>query len=233
MTYKDDRRFRSARRWSNREIAALAPLFDGDIVNVSGWDDRDKEGATYQSYFRNRKSYSITNYGGDHGEGAAGEIRLDLEAELPAALKRQFDLAFNHTTLEHVFSMFEAFHNICELSRDAVLIVVPFAQVEHFEDSFGDYWRFTPQALRRLFEREDMTLVYCAVTEQTDAALYVIGLGVRDPSKWVGRLPETRLPRNAGTWIGAPRGLQGLTGALRRAARRLAGRPDQRTGGIE
>ncbi|MEG3089313.1 hypothetical protein [Sphingomonas sp. PB4P5] len=224
MSTTADRRFRSARQWSNREIATLGPLFDGDIVNVSGWDDRDKEGGVYRSYFTNKKSYAITNYGGDHGEGADGEIPLDLERTLPAELKHRFDLAFNHTTLEHVFMLFDAFHNICEMSRDAVLIIVPFAQVEHFEESFGDYWRFTPQAMRRLFEREGMTLAYCSVTDHKDAALYVTALGVRDPAKWAGRLPSTQLPRHAGTWIGAPRGWARLSGELRKAARKLLGR---------
>ena len=57
-----DRKFRLPRIWSNNELKKIAPLFEGDVVNVSGWQDKDKEGDEYKNYFKNKKSYTITNY---------------------------------------------------------------------------------------------------------------------------------------------------------------------------
>jgi hypothetical protein len=56
------RRFTYARRWSNRESRKRAPLFGGSVVNVSGWQDSDKQGKKYKDYFSDASSYDITNY---------------------------------------------------------------------------------------------------------------------------------------------------------------------------
>lgn len=203
MSTSPERQFRKARIWSNKELERLAPLFSGDIVNVSGWDDRDKEGRRYRDYFTNAKSYSITNYAGERGfQGEDGEISLDLEKPLPADLGKRFDTVFNHTTLEHIFDVLTAFSNLCRMSRDAVIVVVPFAQVEHWSSSYGDYWRISGQALEKLFQREGFSMVYCSANSDTDSAVYVIGIGVRDASAWKGRLPEPLYERPLANWLG-------------------------------
>lgn len=200
-----DRRFRGPRLWSNREIAALGPLFSGSAVNVSGWDDRDKEGGRYRDYFSGIERYAITNYVGFRGaRNEDGSIPLDLEAPLPEDLRGQFDLVFNHTTLEHVFDCFTAVKNLCALSRDAVLVVAPFAQMVHSTESFGDFWRFSPEALGKLFEREGFTMVYASANPEKDSAIYVTALAVRDPARWAGRLPKPHSPKPLGAWIGGP-----------------------------
>ena len=82
-----DRQFRLARHWSNDQLRLLGPLFSGDILNVSGGTEQDKQGSHYREYFSGAASYSITNYGPDtfRGfEGRDGEILLDLEGEVPA-----------------------------------------------------------------------------------------------------------------------------------------------------
>lgn len=43
-----DRKHIIVRKWSNRVLERLAPAFSGEVVNVSGWDDRDKEGKCYR-----------------------------------------------------------------------------------------------------------------------------------------------------------------------------------------
>lgn len=181
----------------------MAPLFTGDIVNVSGWDDRDKEGRHYRDYFTGARSYSITNYSGEQGfQGMEEEMPLDLEKELPSSLEKRFDTVFNHTTLEHVFDIVTAFGNLCRMSRDAVLVVVPFAQVEHWTGSYGDYWRISGQALERLFQREGFSMVYCSANNDMDGAVYVLGLGVRDPKSWKGRLPTPSYERPLANFLG-------------------------------
>jgi len=203
MAVSPERRFRKARIWSNTEMARLAPFFEGDIVNVSGWDDRDKEGRRYRDYFTKASSYSITNYAGERGfQGETGEIPLDLEKPLAPELEKRFDVVFNHTTLEHVFDVVSAFNNMCAMAKEAVIVIVPFAQVEHWSDSYGDYWRISGQALERLFKNAGYTMIYCSANDDADGAVYVLGIGVRNPDVWQGRLPEATYKRPLANWLG-------------------------------
>ncbi len=89
------------RRWSNTELLRLAAHCPGDVVNVSGWKDQDKQGRHYQDYFSNARSYSITNFAGsgEVGDGAEGSLYFDLEGELPESLQNRFDSALCHTVL--------------------------------------------------------------------------------------------------------------------------------------
>src|SRR3989344_515737 len=181
-----DRKFREARIWSNNELSKIAHLFSGDIINVSGWMDSDKRGGFYKSYFTNAKSYSISNYEGHMGY-QGGEIKLDLEKELPPDLVNKYDAVFNHTTLEHIYKMETAFKNLCLMTRDTVIVVVPFLQQMHFDEeslSYKDYWRFTPYALKRMFEDNNMEMVYCVGDTSNDHSIYVLAVGSKNPSKW-------------------------------------------------
>lgn len=175
-------------------------LFSGGVINVSGWKDEDKEGGRYRDYFPHATEYSISNWSTEvRGYQALdGEILLNLEAPLPDALKHRFDVVLNHTTLEHVFDVFTAFRNLCELSRDVVIVVVPFAQ-EHHPADFGDFWRFTPQALERLFDENGFGLLYLSGMNEWNAASYVVGVAAREPQRWRDRLPDPRRPERLGS----------------------------------
>lgn len=198
-----DRKFRLPRQWSNGELRRLAPLFSGDVVNVSGWEDSDKEGSQYRQYFRRAKSYSITNAPGERGFGdREGEIRLDLTQELPNELRGRFDVAFNHTTLEHIFDVRRAFSNLCGLSRDLVVIVVPFAQVQHETASWKDFWRFTPTCMQYLFHENGFSVVYEASSPARNSGIYILTVGSRRPEHWAQRLPRPQRSQELGAWIG-------------------------------
>lgn len=199
-----DRRFRLPRCWSNRELREIGPLFSGDVVNVSAWEDCDKEGGHYKDYFSNARSHSYTNYGGYRGlQGMVNEYPLDLEGEVSENLRQRFDVVFNHTTLEHVFDVRKAFGNLCELSRDIVIVVVPFAQTQHESDDWKDYWRFSPTCLRRLYEENGLSIVYEAESPHRHSAIYLLSVGSRYPERWVDRFPGRTVARPAGVWIGA------------------------------
>ena len=43
-------KFRTPRIWSNSELAKFSGLFTGDVVNVSGWNDFDKQSNRYKDY---------------------------------------------------------------------------------------------------------------------------------------------------------------------------------------
>ena len=185
-----DRIHRLPRVWSNAELARFAPLFSGRVVNVSAWKDVDKEGRRYRDYFTAATSYSITNY---HAEargwqGTAEEIFLDLEQPLPAGLEQDFDVVFNHTTLEHIFDLRQAFANLCGMSRDVVILVVPFLQPYHTD--YGDYWRFSPLAVKRLFDEQGMELNYLSFNSHRAAAVYVFAIASRYPERWRQHFPD-------------------------------------------
>jgi len=199
-----DRKFDSARIWSNKELRKVAPVFSGEIANVSGWDDRDKEGSTYREYFTGHSNYQLTNYPGYRGfAGRPGEIELDLTADLPGDLRRSFDVVYNHTTLEHIFEVRTAFSNLCEMTSDVAIVIVPFSQVQHESESFGDYWRFTPTCLRSMFEENGLKVVYEAESPDRDAAVYLLFIGSRHPEKYEGKFPPGKRIDIAGGWIGA------------------------------
>ena len=185
MKLFSDRVYRLPRIWSNRELEKFAHLFYGDIVNVSGWKDIDKEGGRYRDYFLNADSYTITNYKAEARgfQGYQDEIFLDLEQEPPKKLHRRFDAAFNHTTLEHIFNIQAAFTNICNLSKDIVIVVLPFLQQYH--SSYGDYWRFTPLAIRRMFHENGFEVIYQSYNSNKMSSVYVFTIASRNPEKWM------------------------------------------------
>jgi hypothetical protein len=190
-SYFEDRKSKLPRFWSNQELRRIAPHFTGDVVNVSAWQDQDKEGGRYRDYFRSAKSYALTNYEAEARglQGVPGEIFLDLEKPLPEELKARFDVVFNHTVLEHVFEVRTAFRNLCLMTRDVVVLVVPFLQPMH--GHYGDYWRFTPLTLKRLFEDEGLRLLYSSFNSQRAAAVYLVAVGSRQPEKWEGKVGNT------------------------------------------
>lgn len=219
-----DRKYLLARYWSNRELRKIAPKLAGEVVNVSGWDDRDKQGSHYQRYFTAASSYHRTNYGGFRGfQGDDGEIKLDLTDDLPTELHGRFDVVFNHTVLEHIFDVNKAFANLCRMSRDAVVVVVPFSQVQHESESYGDYWRFTPTCLRRMFEVNGLQVIYESESPDRDAAIYLLFVASRHPERHRNRFPALRPVKTAGRWLGASLLVSGLQFAAHRA-RRLVGR---------
>lgn len=185
-----DKKFRLPRVWSNRELEKFAGMFSGDVVNVSGWKDEDKEGKQYKDYFINANSYSITNFKSEARgfQGQPNEVFLDLTKGLPDELNSKYDVVFNHTTLEHIFEVAQAFHNICKMSRDVVIVVVPFLQEMHAD--YGDFWRFTPLVLKKMFEKEGMYTHYLSFNNEPNTSVYVFAIASKNPSKWKGKIPD-------------------------------------------
>ena len=189
------------RRWSNRELRACGPLFGGDVLNVSGWRDEDKQEGRYRDYFPNAKSYRLTNYWGTDAknDGEADSLFLDLEAPLPESLRGICDLAWTHTVLEHVGDVEAAFRNLGALTRDAVLVVVPWIQDEHYAPGlYGDFWRFSPLGVRRLMEKSGLELVHLSANEQPWYPVYLFAVGSKQPAAWKGKFPEIDWTRRLG-----------------------------------
>lgn len=201
---RKNRVYRLPRQWSNAELRKFAHLFAGDVINVSAWQDEDKEGGHYKDYFSKANSYRMSNHRTEiRGfQGYEDEILLNLEEDLPRELENRFDVVFNHTTLEHIYNFQQAFHNLCLLSRDIVIVVVPFLQEMH-AGAYGDYWRFSPQALDRLFARENLTLLYLSFNNQRNASVYVFAVATRDPAKWNKHFEPETINLNPGIPVGS------------------------------
>lgn len=200
-----DRKFRLARIWSNTELRRFSHLFEGKILNVSAGENIDKEGNTYDEYFENKSEFWLSNYAPGAYRGFTGkenEILIDLESPLDSTLYNNFDVAFNHTTLEHIFDIFTAFKNLCLLSNDIVIIVVPFAQEQHENEAYKDFWRFTPTCIRKLFEINGLTVIYESCNNDFNAAVYLFFIASRNPEKWKDFLPPYQEIEKAGNWIG-------------------------------
>ncbi len=190
------------RIWSNKELKKISKFFGGDIINLSGWEDKDKEGGFYKNYFKNVKSYTVSNYTPSHADNPMTEIVLDLEAPLPKKLVRKFDVVLSHTNLEHIFDIFTAFKNHCDLSRDVVIVIVPFIQQQHETAEFKDYWRPTPSALRELFKRNGFTTIYEAFNDEPNTVNYLLFAGSRNPKKWEKVLPKYTELYQIAKWAG-------------------------------
>jgi hypothetical protein len=185
-----------ARRWSNREVRRLAPLFQGRVINVSAGQDKDKEKGCYRDYFTGATEYRVSNYVAagltpEYGE----ELILDLSRPIPAGFP-QFDLVFNHTVIEHIFEVETVIDNLCKLSGESVMTIAPFMQPLHgLEGVFSDYWRFSPFALVRAFEKHGFTTVYLNWNRHHALSnVYVMHIATRQPQKYNQLLPPLTLP---------------------------------------
>lgn len=193
--------FRRPRLKTNTMLNRYAPIFSGSVINVSGSNDSDKNcslyeyyfgnydaGKRYKEYFTKASSYFVSNYPNDETEidlPQEEQIMLDLETDLPEEYVEKFDVVFNHTVLEHVFDVFKAFENLCTLSRDIVILVVPQAQKIHdYERGYADYWRMTPFAVERLFDKHGLTVLYRAATSGFSESIYLFYIASKRPDQW-------------------------------------------------
>jgi hypothetical protein len=174
-----------SRHWSNEELRRWAPLLPGDIINVSGWMDGDKEGGTYSDYFTAKRSYVVSNVSGARGSEDPSALRIDLTEDTPPGLRGGFDTVFCHTVLEHVFDIRNAVRVLCALSRDLVIVVVPFSQQVHYDEgSYLDYWRPTPFALTELFKENRLSVVYWSSNPNTVYPTYLFMIASHEPERW-------------------------------------------------
>ncbi len=174
------------REFSNAMLQHYAPLFTGSVVNVSGWKDGDFENGTYKTYFTKATEYTVSNAPtSSKGLGSlSDEVAIDLSIPLPTSMHKQFDVVFNHTTLEHIFELETAFANLCALSRDVVILVVPTLQHIHFNAGFGDYNRPTPMGIVKYFEKNGYETLVLRSNEQQFSPIYCFAIAVKPESKY-------------------------------------------------
>ncbi len=180
-----------SRLWSNDQIRELAAKIDGckRVVNVSGWRDLDKEGGRYRDYFKSNIEYRVTNYPGDTEKGFSSDadIALDLSKNVPDELVGRFDLALNHTVLEHLRNPEFGFKQISKLTSDLIITVIPWKQVLHFSPgNYGDYFRISPMVMREWHRENGFEILYEGYQPEYAPETYLIYLGSRHPERYSG-----------------------------------------------
>ena len=202
------------RFWSNQELKRIAGKLNGSVVNVSAAEDSDKNGGKYQDYFSSAKSYCITNYGyGEEGTCfSSNEKILDLTEEYDGRYG-QFDIVLNHTVIEHLPSVNTAIDNLCALSGDIVITIVPFIQGFHGRlGGYTDYWRYSPLALISEFDKRGFSTVYLNWNNHHPLMnVYIIHIASRHPERHSNIFNRVKLPivNASGPGVGFSRFLWG------------------------
>lgn len=179
-------KFRAARIWSNVELRKFAHMFTGAVANISAANDEDKEGCFYRDYFSRADKYITTNL---QNSGKTDYV-LNLEQPLLDSMRNICECAFNHTTLEHIYECRNAFANICKISSDVVIVVVPYIQQMHGTQSqYFDFWRFTPYTMQNMYAENGLNLRYCSANGAEQTSIYLFCIGYRN-SKWDNLIPE-------------------------------------------
>jgi len=190
--YKHHNKHLSPRPWSNNQLLRISPYIHGDVLNVSGWLDQDKQGRQYEDYFNNSSSYQITNYRGarsgetQKSDCSSTNLHLDISLPLPKDFRNQsFEAVFNHTTLEHIRNIDQAFCNLVKLTTDLLILVVPFHQCYHVEDgSYGDFFRFTPELVFTLCIENRIQPLIITTNSNYVYPTYIFLIASKQPTKW-------------------------------------------------
>ncbi len=176
------------RLWSNDELAKFAPLFSGKVINVSGGRDNDKEGRSYKDYFVNAESYTLSNYILEFKDSNAyNEMQLDLSGPLliDSNLAGKFETVLTHTVLEHIYDVHQAVENLCKLSNDIVITIIPFLQeFHHVPEQYHDYWRISPYSLALLFKQHGFQTLYVNWNDDPMGNVYIFHIASRQPERW-------------------------------------------------
>lgn len=174
------------RIWSNNEIKRIGEVFSGDVLNVSGWKDGDKDGDRYVNYFPKARSYTVSNFGAELGASGGEEIEIDLSQPIPSEMST-FELVFSHTVIEHVHPPSVVFKNLCSLSHDSIITIVPFMQPFHgVEGRYTDYYRYSPLALEKRFAEYGFQTVYVSWNHDHPLMnVYIFHLASKNPERFV------------------------------------------------
>ncbi|MFH0780861.1 MAG: hypothetical protein V2B20_02770 [Pseudomonadota bacterium] len=185
------------RIWSNIELKKISKTISGSVVNVSAAEDDDKGGGKYKRYFPLASAYDITNYGfGEEGTSISeNEKILDLSVKYAGQYGR-YDVVLNHTVLEHLKSIEIAIDNLCALSNDLIITVVPFLMGFHGRTGgYSDYWRYSPMSLISEFDKRGFSTVYINWnTHHPLMNVYILHIASKFPERHVDYFDRVTLP---------------------------------------
>jgi len=176
------------RKWSNDELKKLAHHFTGDVINIAGGKDLDKENELYKHYFVNVDSYTVANYPKQYSEKYQGNallLDLSIPLENDSPFFGAYDVVFTHTVLEHIYEINTAVSNLSKISKDIVITIIPFIQAFHqIEEYYHDYWRVTPYCIYNLFKEYGYDTIYCKWNNDPVGNIYLFHIASKKKENW-------------------------------------------------
>lgn len=113
------------------------------------------------------------------------------DASRPIATDERFDITFSHNALEHMPEPFAVAQNMHDLLRPGGLVLAKTVFACHHHASPSDYWRFTDEGLRYIFEKAGFETVE-----------YGYDVSERRREKLGGHIPESApLIDRQGGWL--------------------------------
>lgn len=110
-----------------------------------------------------RRNFPGVNYVGvDIQPGDNVDIVCNFEQdEIPELSGQEFDLAICCSVLEHSFEPWKIAHNLTKCIRNGGFIYISVPWVWRYHEYPSDYWRFSPECVKRLFSQfEPINVVY-------------------------------------------------------------------------
>lgn len=101
--------------------------------------------------------------------------------DLPYSLQDSLQTALCLNVMEHVKNPFRAFAALYQIMQADCLLIVETVFAYPYHPSPGDYWRFTPDALRILAEGSGFTILECDWRLRIPASRGIIYPGTTEP----------------------------------------------------
>ena len=165
-------------------IQKLAPRMSGPILEIGS----KRYGGPPISYNYRTLFPAATSYVGVDAEAGEGvDVVVDMTTDIEALRKQVGAAPFRSviclSVLEHVRDIFRFARNVEALVAEGgmVILSVPFAWEIHAYP--GDYWRFTPEAIRYLFPAFDFDLHLSQVHTDWGRTMSLDAVG-SDPNRW-------------------------------------------------
>jgi SAM-dependent methyltransferase len=132
--------------WIDRNRELVKP----PILEVGSKQYDQESTVNYKELF---KGYDYLGIDLQAGENV--DIAVDLTQDFNLVSKkigdRKFGTVICCSVLEHIFNIFQAAQNISNLTKSGGVLFVSVPVVWKFHGYPSDYWRFTPEAIKKLF----------------------------------------------------------------------------------
>ncbi len=123
----------------------LAPRLFGKLLNVGA--------GSASSRYRHGEMFGVEEYHTLEPDAAMACTFVASATDMKPVETERYDWVMSTAVLEHVDDPWAAAREHVRAAKPGgfIYVVVPFDQVMHPAPAFGDYWRFTPQGVRKMF----------------------------------------------------------------------------------
>ena len=123
----------------------LAPRLFGKLLNIGA--------GTASARYRHGEMFGVDEYHTLEPEASMACTFVASATNMTPVESGRYDWVMSTAVLEHVDDAWAAAREHVRAAKPGgyIYVVVPFEQVMHPAPMFGDYWRFTPQGVRKMF----------------------------------------------------------------------------------